>query len=271
VCSNAAIGKECKNGVESYADAPPIEDRPMPASPARIEANRRNAALSSGPKTPEGKERSRANAFKHGLTGAGVVLADADAAEVKRLSLAFRDELKVEGEVGHALAHRMAVMSVRMDRCVDQETAALSDRVREALDDFEAPESVDADEAERLRAEAGRRAMFDPSHEATLARKYEAAAERCFFRALRELRQFKKSSAASPVAEVAAEAQASMARLGSFLPAASPVSAKPSEVAAKPPTSPSKPRSLPSKGLPAAWDPFPPTHFDVPIAIGQAR
>ncbi len=37
-------------------------------SPARIAANRANAALSTGPRTEEGKTRSRANSLKHGLT-----------------------------------------------------------------------------------------------------------------------------------------------------------------------------------------------------------
>ena len=39
----------------------------MIVSEARIAANRRNALLSTGPKTAEGKVRSRANALKHGL------------------------------------------------------------------------------------------------------------------------------------------------------------------------------------------------------------
>ncbi len=55
----------------------------MPASEAQIRANRENAARSTGPKTDEGKERSRANALKHGLTGGGIVLPEADAAEVE--------------------------------------------------------------------------------------------------------------------------------------------------------------------------------------------
>ena len=60
-----------------------------------------------------------------------------------------------------------------MKRSEDQETAALSQRVRDAVETFEVPEGIDPVEADRLRDEAARRAMFDPSNEATLARKYE--------------------------------------------------------------------------------------------------
>src|SRR5215470_3200783 len=37
-------------------------------SPLRIAANRRNAQKSTGPRTPEGKDRSSRNARKHGLS-----------------------------------------------------------------------------------------------------------------------------------------------------------------------------------------------------------
>ena len=243
----------------------------MPTSEARTRANQLNAQRSTGPKTPEGKARSRANALKHGLTGEGIVLPEQDAAEVERLSLAFRDELQAEGEVGHALARRMAVMAVRMDQCVDRENAERSGRVRQALAEFEPPEGVDPAEAERLRLEAARLALFDPSPEACLARKYEAAAERCFFRSLKELRQLQKASTASVVAEMAAEARASMGRLGSFLPATKPAPSKPSTVETRPLPTPSKPLSAPSKATMTDWDPFSPTSFDLPIAIGRVR
>ncbi len=229
----------------------------MPASEAQILANQKNAALSTGPRTPEGKERSRANALKHGLTGAGVVLLDEDAAAVEELARAFQDELDPPGEVGRALARRMAILSVRMDRCVDREFAAVAAGVRKALEDFEAPEGVGPEVAERLRVEAGRLASFDPSDEASLARRYEAAAERGFFRALQELRLLRREPAEAPAARASAGMRASMARLGSFLPTEAPA--------------PRNPSPAPSKVPPMAWEPPAPSHFDVPMAIGRAR
>lgn len=44
------------------------------SSPARIEANRANSLLSTGPQTEMGKAASSANAIRHGLTGARVVI-----------------------------------------------------------------------------------------------------------------------------------------------------------------------------------------------------
>src|SRR3954454_3317508 len=146
----------------------PRRTAPMPASEARIRANQQNALRSTGPKTPEGKERSRANAYKHGLTGAGVVMPEADAAEVERRAAAFAEELNATGEVGSALARPAALSSVRMERGADQQTAALSEHVRKVMEEFVPPEGADPQEAERLLAEAVRRAMFDPSKEATL-------------------------------------------------------------------------------------------------------
>src|ERR1700722_11563580 len=108
----------------------------MPATEAQIAANRRNSALSTGPKTPEGKERSRRNALKHGLTGEGVALPDEDAAEVASRFQELQEELKPNGISSRLLLRRFAYMSVRLERCERLDTAVYSKRVRHADEDF---------------------------------------------------------------------------------------------------------------------------------------
>jgi hypothetical protein len=100
--------------------------------------------------------------------------------------------------------------------------AAQVAELREELEHF------DATALERDRAEAAERALFDPSPEATLARKYEAAAERGFYRALKELREV-EAAAARRESDVSEDDAADCAPLGSFLPApvAAPAPAEP--------------------------------------------
>ena len=54
----------------------------MPSSPARIAANRRNAARSTGPRTAHGKARARLNALRHGARASDATLLALDAASV---------------------------------------------------------------------------------------------------------------------------------------------------------------------------------------------
>ena len=182
----------------------------MPVSEAQIRANKVNAQMSNGPKTPEGKEASRANAYKHGLT-ATVVLPEREAIEVERRFIAFCEELQPSGEVGMALVRVAATMSARMERSAEHELATLTVRVRQAEADFVPPEGVDEATVARLRFEAGKLALFDASKEACLARKYEAASQRAFFKALQELRQIEKRAKAVRASAIEAE-------LGSILP-----------------------------------------------------
>ena len=235
----------------------------MPASEAQIRANQANSLKSSGPRTPEGKQASRSNSYKHGMT-ATVVMPEQDAAEVDRLNRAFLAELMPPGQAGAILARRMATLAVRMDRCAVQETAALSARVRKVLDEFEAPEGMDAEEVEKLRAELAGVALFDSSKEGILARRYEAAAERGFFRALKELRQLKKDSrATAPVAE----APPTPGDLASFRLLEKEITKLEARM---PKPTPYVPPKVPDSRFPA--DLLGPSgRVDVPISIGKRR
>ena len=122
--------------------APSTSCRPT-TSPARVAANRLNAQKSSGPRTPEGKARSRANAVKHGLTGAGIALPTEDAVAVEGRFAALQTELGPSTVLGAILVKQVALLSVRLDRAALQEAAALSTRVRHAVRDLDADQRAE--------------------------------------------------------------------------------------------------------------------------------
>jgi hypothetical protein len=109
-------------------------------------------------------------------------LGDFPISRAKALSEAIGGEfqsLEVSDGEGLDVFERRVWAGERMAELIDREVARLeAHRTR-----------FDLDELARERAESADRVLFDPSKEATLARKYEAAAERSLYKALKELRQ----------------------------------------------------------------------------------
>ena len=65
----------------------------------QIEANRRNAQLSTGPVTQEGKRKSRQNAIRHGLTAETVIDALENAKDYAAFKMAVSADYDVQSAV----------------------------------------------------------------------------------------------------------------------------------------------------------------------------
>ena len=89
----------------------------------QIEANRRNALKSTGPITPEGKERSRRNAVRHGLTAETVIAALEDAEDYQAFEAAVIADYDAESAVERELVLRLASVLWRLRRATGIETA----------------------------------------------------------------------------------------------------------------------------------------------------
>ncbi len=89
----------------------------------QIEANRRNALKSTGPTTPEGKEHSRRNAVRHGLTAETVIATLEDTEDYQAFEAAVIADYDAESAVERELVLRLASVLWRLRRASGIETA----------------------------------------------------------------------------------------------------------------------------------------------------
>jgi anti-sigma-K factor RskA len=87
----------------------------------QIEANRRNALKSTGPKTEAGKEVSRRNAVRHGLTAETVIGALEDADDHQAFEAAITADYDAQSTVERELV-RLASVLWRLQRATTMET-----------------------------------------------------------------------------------------------------------------------------------------------------
>jgi hypothetical protein len=91
----------------------------------QIEANRRNALLSTGPKTDNGKRRTRHNAVRHGLTAETVVVALEDIRDYQAFEAAIIADYDAWTAVERELVLRLASLLWRIRRATAIETDLL--------------------------------------------------------------------------------------------------------------------------------------------------
>lgn len=102
-------------------------------STAIVERNRRNAQLSTGPRTARGKAIARRNAVKHGLTASDpTAVGIEDEALYREMHEQLREDLQPRNLIEDGLVHRIAVAMWRLSRAARIDGAYSSLRTERA-------------------------------------------------------------------------------------------------------------------------------------------
>lgn len=149
-------------------------------SEKQLEANRQNSKL-GGVKTPEGKEKTRLNALKHGILSQETILATEDERELSDFREALMDEFKAVGGLEEAMADLVVVHFWRLKRVYRIEKRMIENDLKQDM--------VNA----LLTQKNALGAAFsgDLANNDTYGKlvRYEANIERGLFRALHELQR----------------------------------------------------------------------------------
>jgi hypothetical protein len=165
------------------------------SSQRKIEANRRNAQRSTGPKTPEGKAKVATNSCTHGLCSRNAILPEEDPAEFHALLAGLIEEFQPATALDESHVRELASAEWRLRRIVRLETGIFittMEKMRErencpntARQPARTPEERRYDENTRL---LGLSYRLHCSGEAfTKLTRYENSIRRAYYKALKEL------------------------------------------------------------------------------------
>jgi hypothetical protein len=166
-------------------------------SDKRLRANRANAKKSTGPKTPEGKERSALNATRHGILSQVIHLPEAEMNSYHEFTNRYVASLQPVGAVETELANACADLQFRLHRlaAAEHNLFAIGHEEQGDLWNTGHPESHAAlTMAETLRRAANPLALL------TL---YESRLNRRFLQTLNQLRDIQKDRQQQEQADLA--------------------------------------------------------------------
>ena len=158
------------------------------------DANRRNAAKSHGPITPEGRAAVRHNALKHGFTAAEIILPTVEEKiDFEQFRFAFEEEYKAVGPTEEVLVEDIVIARWRLNRIRKMEPGFFAmelDRLKESREKNFSHLDGQAHLAKAI--------DHDAFHEDVLGKmsRYEARFERTFYKALKELQRLQALRAA---------------------------------------------------------------------------
>ena len=181
-------------------------------TPSQIAANQRNAQMSTGPTTPQGKEASSQNARKHGATSDRVL--PWEIASYEQFVTGYTGEFLPEGELEHGRVLRLAELQVRIDRSLAAETAIMDQFIRMFM------------ESEGLSHQEALGRVFSDKEcacQLRLVLRYQSQAMRLYNQTKKELQQMIQArlvaaeAAAQVQAKVQSQASKAVPQIGSVL------------------------------------------------------
>jgi hypothetical protein len=104
--------------------------------------NQANALRSTGPKTPEGKQRSSLNAFKHGLSGNHLVMQQHEFVAYEQYTVKMLADLKPVTEPEKQIAQKIVDLNFRINRITAIENNLLNFDMSDNSPDFEEDEGI---------------------------------------------------------------------------------------------------------------------------------
>jgi len=154
------------------------------ATQKQIEANRRNAQKSTGPKTEQGKAACRLNSVKHGMTAITVVLPHEDAVSYEELRANLLASYSPVGMGEEMLVNLIAVNYWRLLRARRIECAALQLQVMEVKNSYGLDDAPSGNDDQALAI-----AFTEPAGAFRNVERYQTSIERSYHRAVEALRK----------------------------------------------------------------------------------
>ena len=154
------------------------------SSDRRIRSSRANGALSRGPKTEAGKNRSRLNGVKHGIYAKSLVLGNESPHILAKLRDDYHQFLQPTNPVERDLIDEMIISKWLCRRAWTLETSSVNYKMEEQMDQVAARH---VKLPEHFRTALAHRDLFDNSHALNHIQRAQARNSRMYHRALKQL------------------------------------------------------------------------------------
>ena len=160
-------------------------------SEKQIEASRKNGAMSRGPVSSKGREKSSRNNTRHGLLSKTIVLRDESKTRFDSLLSALHEALQPQSIVESNLVDTMAVARWRLMRLWSMESASITYEIsKQSLN----PASPDVPTDPATRAALAFRELTDNSRSLDAFNRYESRFDRQYNRALDRLTRIREKT-----------------------------------------------------------------------------